>query len=42
MASMFLKGLVAEAKHCIDVVYTQNDLKTLPEFHAMPTMFFHM
>ena len=40
MASMFLKGLVAEAKHYIDVVYTQNDLKTLPEFHAMPTMFF--
>lgn len=28
------------AKHCVDIVYTQNDLKTLPEFHAMPTMFF--
>ena len=40
MASMFLKGLVSEAKHCVDIVYTQNDLKTLPEFHAMPTMFF--
>ena len=37
---MFLKGLVSEAKHCVDIVYTQNDLKTLPEFRAMPTMFF--
>lgn len=40
MASIFLKGLVSEAKHCVDIVYTQNDLKTLPNFHAMPTMFF--
>lgn len=40
MASMFLKGLVSEAKHCVDIVYTQNDLKTLPNFHAMPSMFF--
>lgn len=40
MASVFLKGLVSVAKHCVDVVYTQNDLKTLPNFHAMPTTFF--
>lgn len=40
MASVFLKGLVSVAKHCVDVVYTQNDLKTLPLFHAMPTTFF--
>ena len=40
MASIFLKGLVSEAKHCVDIVYTQNDLKTLPNLHAMPMMFF--
>ena len=40
MASVFLKGLVSVAKHCVDVIYTQNDLKTLPLFHAMPTTFF--
>ena len=40
MASVFLKGLVSVAKHCVDVVYTQNDLKTLPNFHAMPATFF--
>ena len=28
----FLKGLVSVAKHCVDVVYTKNDLKTLPNF----------
>lgn len=39
-AAMFLKGLVSEAKHCVDVVYTQNDLRTLPNFHAMPMCFF--
>lgn len=37
MATMFLKGLVAPAKHTYDVVYTQNDLRTLPPFHSMPT-----
>lgn len=35
MASVFLKGLVSVAKNCVDVVYTQNDLKTLPLFHAI-------
>lgn len=39
MASVFLKGLVKPAKNCFDVVYTQNDLKTLPTFHSMPTTF---
>lgn len=37
MATVFLKGLVAPAKNKIDIVYTQNDLKTLPNMHAMPT-----
>ena len=40
MAAIFLKGLVSQAKNSIDIVYTQNDLKTLPNFHAMPTTFF--
>ena len=40
MASVFLKGLVSVAKHCVDVVYTQNDLKSLPMFHSMPMTFF--
>ncbi len=39
MASVFFKGLVAPAKNHVDVVYTQNDLKTLPNMHAMPTTF---
>lgn len=39
MASMFLGGLVSVAKNCFDVVYTQNDLRTLPPFHSMPTTF---
>jgi hypothetical protein len=37
MATMFLKGLVSAAKNRVDVVYTKNDLGTLPPFHAMPT-----
>ncbi len=40
MASVFLKGLVSTARNRVDVVYTQNDLKTLPNFHAMPTCVF--
>lgn len=40
MASVFLKGLVLTADHRVDVVYTQNDLRTLPIYHAMPTTFF--
>lgn len=37
MASIFLKGLVSPAKHIAEVVYTQNDLLTLPTHHSMPT-----
>lgn len=40
MASVFLKGLVSVAEHCVDVVYTQNDLKSLPMLHSMPMTFF--
>lgn len=40
MASVFLKGLVSPAKNRVDVVYTQDDWKTLPNFHAMPMCLF--
>ena len=40
LASMFLKGLVSVAKNLVDVVYTQNDLRTFPPFGAMPSTFF--
>lgn len=40
LASVFLKGMVSVAKNQVDVVYTQNDLRTLPNFHAMPSTFF--
>lgn len=40
LASVFLKGKVSVAKNKVDVVYTQNDLRTLPNFHAMPSTFF--
>ncbi len=40
LASVFLKGLVSAAKNKVDVVYTGNDLCTLPNFHAMPATFF--
>ena len=40
MASVFLKGMISPAKHRVDVVYTQNDWKTLPNFHAMPMCVF--
>ncbi|MDE5908998.1 MAG: hypothetical protein K2H52_09720 [Lachnospiraceae bacterium] len=40
LASMFLKEMVSVAKNKVDVVFTQNDLCTLPDFHAMPTTFF--
>lgn len=40
LASVFLKGLVSTAKNMIDVVYTQNDLRTLPKFHSMPSTLF--
>ena len=39
MASIFLQGLVSPAKNRVDLVYTQNDLRTLPPFHAMPSTF---
>lgn len=39
MASIFLKGLVSPAQHRADVVYTQNDLLTLPTHHSMPMTF---
>ena len=35
MATMFLKGCVSPAKNTFDIVYTQNDLTTLPNFHSM-------
>ncbi len=39
MASVFLKGLVAPSAHRADIVYTQNDLRTLPKWHSMPNTF---
>ena len=36
MAYLFLKGVVSPAKHRVDIVYTQNDLKTLPPAFCMP------
>ena len=39
LATVFLKGLIAPSAHRVDVVYTQNDLRTLPNFHAMPMTF---
>jgi len=39
MATVFLKGLVSPAENRVDVVYTANDLLTLPNFHAAPACF---
>ncbi len=39
LATVFQKGLVSPAKHHMDVVYTHDDLTTLPNFHAMPLCF---
>ena len=39
LATVFQKGLVSPAKNHVDVVYTQEDLTTLPNFHAMPLCF---
>lgn len=39
MAEVFLKGLVAPAKSKAEIVYTQSDLLTLPNFHMMPNCF---
>lgn len=40
MAEMFLKGRVSPSKTDVQIVYTQDDLLTLPNFHAMPSMIF--
>ncbi len=40
MASVFIKGLVATANHRVDIVYTQNDLRTFPDKGQLPTTFF--
>ena len=40
MASVFYKGLVSGSTHTTDIVYTKNDLLTLPQYHAMPSTFF--
>ena len=39
MATVFLKGLVRTAKNRVDLVYTQEDLLTLPNMQAMPNCF---
>lgn len=39
MANVFLRGLIAPAISSADVVYTKNDLLTLPNFHGMPMCF---
>jgi hypothetical protein len=36
MAAMFLKGLVSPAKTNVDLVFTKNDLLTLPPWFRMP------
>lgn len=38
MAAMFLKGLVRPMDQKVDVVFTQNDLLTLPKFSMLPNM----
>lgn len=40
MAKIFLKGLVDTAKNKIDIVYTRNDLRTLPPASGMPYAYF--
>ncbi|MBO6158594.1 MAG: hypothetical protein J6P72_04925 [Firmicutes bacterium] len=40
MAHLFLRGLVSPARNRVDVVYTKNDWKSLPNFNAMPACFF--
>lgn len=39
VASIFLKGLVSVTRNLVDVVYNQNDLRSLPNFHSMPMTF---
>lgn len=40
MASIFMQGLIAPAKNKIDIVYTQNDLLTLPKDHRLTESIF--
>ena len=40
LATVFLKGLVSPAKSSVDLVFTQNDLQTFPNFGQMPNCFF--
>ncbi len=39
MASVFLRGLISPGRSSADVVYSQSDLLTLPNLHAMPMCF---
>lgn len=39
MAEVFFKGLVSVAKHQIDLVYTQADLRSLPPMMGAPMMY---
>lgn len=39
MATLFLKSLVRPAEHQVDLVFTQNDLKTLPPAFSMPNTY---
>ena len=39
LTSVFLRGIISPARSRVDVVYTQNDLTVLPNFHAMPMCF---
>lgn len=39
MATLFLKNLVRPAKHQVDVVFTKNDLLTLPPSFSMPNTY---
>lgn len=40
LAAVFLKGLVATSNTKVEVVYNQNDLRTLPKCHMMPNQYF--
>ena len=40
MSAMFLQGLVSPAHHEAEVVYTENDLKTLPPKYRLPNSIF--
>lgn len=39
LATVFLQGLLAPAPHRVDLVFTQEDLATLPNMNAMPNCF---